>query len=155
MKTLKSRFDSKWEPEPYSGCWLWTAAVDGKGYGHMMKIAGRQSAASRTAWTLYRGKIPEGLHVCHHCDTRSCVNPSHLFLGTNRENHIDASEKGTLSRGIDRHNTHLNEWDVQAIRADSRFQSHIAKDFGISQATVSRIKRRECWQHIGDDEQQR
>jgi hypothetical protein len=86
---------------PFSGCWIWMGALrnDG-GYGTVW--AGKKSwRTHRLAFTLAHGKIPDGLLVCHKCDVRSCVNPDHLFIGTNVDNFHDAILKGRLS-GVSR-----------------------------------------------------
>lgn len=131
-------------PEPNSGCWLWLSAVDKDGYGRirMRNMRSKFVTASRISWMAYRGPIPDGMHVLHKCDVRSCVNPDHLFLGTHQDNHADMIAKG---RG---HNTKLAVAQVRAIRADSRSQTAIALGFGISQSLVSSIKARKTWSHV-------
>ena len=77
------------------GCWLFTGYVNAKGYGYM-HFRGKQWRAHRVAWVLHFGEIPSGLNVCHSCDETSCVNPEHLFLGTQMANIRDARRKGTM-----------------------------------------------------------
>src|SRR5258706_10921681 len=98
MQPIKERFDSKWTPEPFRGCWLWSACVNSSGYGSF-GIGSRTDhtrciiTSHRMAWQIYRGEVPIGLHVLHHCDTRCCVNPDHLFLGTGLDNTMDMIKK--------------------------------------------------------------
>lgn len=73
-------------------CWLWTGALDGKGYG-TITIAGQARTASVVSWALTRGPIPPMGLICHHCDTPPCVRPDHLFLGDHSLNRVDANIK--------------------------------------------------------------
>ena len=85
MATVQERFEEKYIPEPNSGCWLWTASVDGKGYGHM-RANGKTVGAHRIAHELYKGPIPDGLEIDHLCRVPSCVNPDHLEAVTRSVN---------------------------------------------------------------------
>lgn len=74
-------------------CWVWTASTMPSGYGQF-GMAYNVLAAHRVAWTLVNGPIPDGQFVLHRCDNRPCVNPSHLFLGSKRDNTQDMVRKG-------------------------------------------------------------
>ena len=91
--SLQERFESKCEPEPTSGCWLWTGAVDGDGYG-VLYNSGDDRKTHRISWMIRFGPIPKGMSVLHKCDNPPCVNPDHLFLGTALDNMHDAMKKG-------------------------------------------------------------
>lgn len=87
MSDLRARFEEKFTPEPNTGCWLWTAALNGHGYGAFtLPISRRKVGAHRLAYELYRGPIPTGFQIDHLCRVRSCVNPSHLEAVTQFEN---------------------------------------------------------------------
>ena len=93
MNTLLDRFRAKYAVDP-GGCWLWTAHVHAIGYGVFRVAPGRIVQAHRFAYESFIGPIPEGMKVCHKCDVRHCVNPDHLWLGTQKENVRDMWAKG-------------------------------------------------------------
>lgn len=89
MSTLAERFARKYEPEPNTGCWLWTAFVDAAGYGRInsgARASGGILYAHRVSYELHVGPIPAGLQLDHLCRVRSCVNPAHLEPVTAQEN---------------------------------------------------------------------
>lgn len=137
-------------------CWIWTGATKQFGYGQI-GVDGQTKLAHRVAWELTNGQIPEGLEVCHHCDTPSCVNPAHLFLGTHEDNMLDMKSKGRGKRlakgkqGSAHHKAKLTEDDIRVIRdliTDGMTQRRIARQFGVSQSTISSIFRGELWRHV-------
>lgn len=91
--TLKERF---WKNvRKTAGCWEWRGSNNGRGYGRIM-FNRQRTLAHRLAWQFSRGAIPPDMSVLHTCDNPGCVNPDHLFLGTQTDNMIDAAHKGRL-----------------------------------------------------------
>ncbi len=90
------RFEEKFLVDPNSGCWLWTGSVCSKGYGRFVSARVRVAPllAHRVAYEHFIGPIPERHYVCHRCDVPSCVNPAHLFVGTQGDNMRDSLRKG-------------------------------------------------------------
>jgi HNH endonuclease len=91
--------ESKVEMVPEMGCWIWMGSLGGnKGYGRARLHGrhGRKTRAHRISFELYKGQIPDGLLVLHRCDVPACVNPAHLFVGTQKVNMHDAKVKGRL-----------------------------------------------------------
>ncbi len=149
---MTGRFATKFTPEPFSGCWLWTAGVSGDGYG-AIKRNGRQERAHRLAWEMLHGPIPAGLLVLHQCDVPLCVNPAHLFLGTAKDNYADSKQKGrnTSHTGENNGSAKLIAAQVRQIRSATGSQRGIATKFGISQERVWAIKRGIAWRHLSPD----
>lgn len=81
-----------------AGCWLWTASTYPGGYG-CFYYQGKVVRAHRWLYQHTVGEIPKGILLCHKCDTPQCVNLDHIFLGTVRDNAIDASKKGRIYKG--------------------------------------------------------
>jgi len=98
---IKERFLNKVKKNPITGCWEWTASKDNCGYG-MFSVGSKTIGAHRASYTLFIGPIEKKLCVCHKCDNPGCVNPDHLFTGAQKENMIDAYDKGRLFPIIER-----------------------------------------------------
>jgi hypothetical protein len=96
-----ARFDAFVHAEPMSGCFLWAGATNRDGYG-AFGIGKRTVRAHRLAFEHERGPIPAGLKVLHRCDTPQCVNPEHLFVGTDLDNQRDMIAKGRGRQGGER-----------------------------------------------------
>lgn len=149
--TLRERFNAKFVVDGESGCWVWAGAKRGQyGHGHM-KVGHHFVGASRVAWMLHRGEIPDGLFVCHRCDNPPCVNPEHLFLASPVENTADMIRKGRNARGTGHPNAKLTERDIVEIRdaasSGERLRS-IAKRLGVAASTVADIAHRRAWRHV-------
>lgn len=94
---LEVRFWAKVDKSAaHNGCWVWTGARRGKGYGDIVGDAGRRIAAHQLSYKWAHGSIPDGLFVLHKCDNKLCVNPDHLFVGTHQDNMDDMVEKVRL-----------------------------------------------------------
>lgn len=131
------------------GCWKWTGQLDAWGYGRL-KWRGRKALAHRLSWESTRGPVPIGLWVLHRCDTPDCINPMHLFLGTEADNRADMFAKGRQGGPRGRANIHakLTEDQVRAIRSDIRLHSEIAAEYGVGESAVRKIRNRESWRHL-------
>jgi len=98
---LSERFWEKVEKRGPDECWEWKAYREKTGYGQLQVGTYETPDATRShriAWELTNGPIPDGLHVCHHCDNPPCCNPTHLFLGTHQDNMDDMLAKGRDSK---------------------------------------------------------
>ncbi len=140
-----ARFHSFVMPEPMSGCWLW--AGNGTDRYGTLKVHGKRTAAHRYSWMLHHGPIARGLNVCHKCDVTFCVNPSHLFLGTQKANHDDMVNKGRRApfSGARNGRAKLTAEQAAQIRNDPRTYKQIAAEYGVSFGQVGQIKRGACW----------
>ena len=148
-RTVQERFEEKFLKT--DGCWDWLANKDSCGYGKF-KVSGKLCSAHRVAYTLYVGEIPEGLYVCHKCDNPGCVNPSHLFLGTQTDNMRDCFAKNRMVRQPvygERHGsaklTKDQVVEIRERRGKGESLSSLAIEFGVAFQTISDIYLHKSW----------
>ena len=167
---IRQRFEAKFVCGNLQECWVWIAYKYPNGYGY---FSGLEGYAHRASYVLYKGPIPKGKYVLHHCDNPSCVNPSHLFLGSQTDNMQDMIRKGRKGyTGVcgDRNGVHLHpevirgenngfstltEKDVLEIRMLYKRTSYhksnrqqLAIRFGVCGGTIKSVVGRKSWKHV-------
>lgn len=133
-------------PNEPDACWLWTAAISDTGYGSF-RLANSTQNAHRLAYSITHGAPGSRECVLHRCDVRSCVRPSHLFLGTHQDNMRDCAEKlrfrnGKLTPG--------KALEVLAMIRGGARNRDVAREFGLDESFVSRIRSGQRWAHLLD-----
>ena len=146
-------------PNMNTPCWVWTAGLCGTGYGRTT-VNRTPLLAHRIAWILERDEIPKdssyhGVCILHRCDNRKCVNPNHLFSGSQADNikdmtakgrHVAAPQPGEMHPSVKLTNAKVLE--IRMWLDMGYVQDRIAKAYSVSQVQISRIKNRQRWQHI-------
>jgi len=148
--SLAERLKRSSTVDPVSGCIRWTGNVNNKGYG-LIGIGAKDTAlVHRVAWELANGPIPAGMCLCHRCDVPLCINPAHMFIGSQQDNMADKMQKGrhVALRGHEGPGAKLSEEQARSILADARSPSVIAAEFGIGESAVRRIKNGSTWRHL-------
>ena len=145
--SLIERFNVTTEKVTESGCMIWMGTLNNFGHGRL-GYGGKLHLAHRLFYTEFKGEIPNGMCVCHKCDVPQCVNPDHLFLGSQSDNMADMYSKKRGAVGADYHRSTLTDDLVAKLKADGRTQDEIAKDYGIARTTVSAIKTGRAWKHV-------
>ena len=152
LNQLRNKLERKSERIPFTDCGIWTGAWQSMGYGQV-RYNGKTILAHRAAYMVYRSDIPVGLCVLHKCDTPPCINPDHLFLGTQKDNIRDMISKG---RGRLRHES---GWysrfcadDIRRFRAMYASGEYtinsLARKLGITSGGMWKIIRRKTWTHL-------
>jgi hypothetical protein len=158
-KAVINRFHEGYEPITETGCWIWIKSTDKDGYGYITvnKVSER---AHRMSYRIHKGEIPQGMCVCHTCDTPECVNPDHLFLATNQENTADKVRKGRQSRqgpkggvtGENNPNAKLTKDDVVFILDNyskkKGVRKMLAEKFGVNPNTIHSIWKGNSWRKV-------
>lgn len=143
------RFEKLFAKGTPTDCWEWQSTKNQGGYGRL-RVDGRLQVAHRVSYRLYVGELSEDICVLHKCDNPGCVNPSHLFLGTQSDNMIDCSRKGRMVRpkGEDNHQSKLTKKAVLEIRASQEPAKIAALKFGITPEHIRRVRNYEFWKEV-------
>lgn len=138
-----------WEKvEKGDGCWNWIGGVNPHGYGYLCGDGhGGSLLAHRVSYTIHKGQIPNGLHVCHACDNPKCVNPNHLWAGTNVENHKDALQKGRKHSSAVHPAVKLDSESARQILSLGQTTPavRLAEMFGVHRSTILDILNGVTW----------
>ncbi len=150
-KDPRARFATKYVIVP-SGCWIWTAGKKGdkgKQYGKFYLKELGDTGAHQASYFLHWGPIAEGMWVLHKCDVPLCVNPEHLFLGTQQDNVTDMVVKGRqVTRplnGEENGNAKLTWEQIEVIRNSKEFNTVLAKEYGVTGSLIGQIRRGSIW----------
>jgi hypothetical protein len=143
--SIRERFEEKYVPEPNSGCWLWLCHKDVNGYG-VLTVRGkpRTRRAHRISYELHIGPVSPELLVCHRCDNPACVNPEHLYIGTQVDNMRDRTlrSRNASSKLSVEAVCQIRELAERGVRRVT-----IAERCSVSQSTIQRILSGESWGH--------
>lgn len=131
-----------------SGCWRWSGATDALGYGNL-KIQGLRVLAHRFSFAVFNCREPQKF-VCHKCDNPNCVNPDHLFEGSQTDNMHDCSVKGRFGdrKGEANACRKLDDEAVRFIRNSDLTGPQLALMFGVSRSAVFQAKSGATWSHV-------
>jgi hypothetical protein len=157
-ESLRSRFLRRFTkagpPHPCGGrCWVWLGRVRYDGYG-VIDVDREETGAHRVSYALFVGPVPASLAVLHRCDNRRCVNPGHLFLGTNTDNSFDMVAKDRQAKGEGVGTSKLTEQQVREARRLYHFRQRgsgthaLARRFGVSQSTIWAAINGMQWRHV-------
>lgn len=135
---MLKRFNESFKKCPEHECWIWTGSMYRDGYGRV-RAGDKSTAAHRFSWLLCHGQIPAGKFVCHTCDVRACVNPSHLYIGNHSENMRDMVGKNCMFRQI------LTVENVREIKNSKEHANILAKRYGVGPTAIYNVRSGFCW----------
>lgn len=149
-----ARIESRVERLPEAGCWIWMGATTNAGYGKI-SVLGKLQLAHRASYLASSGGIDDSLMVCHVCDVRSCVNPNHLYQGTQLQNVADAINRMKFAFGGKNGWSKLTEENVLEIRkmiSNGIKMLDIAEHFKVSRHCIKDIKSSKRWSWLKKSE---
>lgn len=138
---------SNYMPVPECGCWLWEGATSPEGYGYM-KVGPERVSTHRMSYELVVGLLSGTDCVLHRCDTPSCINPRHLFVGTRTDNNADKMRKGRHVYGADSPFAKLTDDAVRAARESDESLTALAAQNGVSHETMRKAVLGHTWRHV-------
>lgn len=144
---LQERLFKKTKEE--NGCWIWMKGKDLYGYGRTT-IKNTSISAHRASWIAWKGDIPDKIYVLHKCDNPQCINPDHLFLGTQKDNMKDmiSKKRDLKAKGENSGTSKLkNEQieQIEQIRESIKSSYDISKDFNVSASNIRAIRNNKTW----------
>lgn len=159
--TIEERFWQKVTKLSDDECWPWIANKNNKGYGMLYwKKYGRKVLAHRVSYEIHNTPIDATTCVLHKCDNPQCCNPTHLFLGTMKDNHADMVAKGRrviawnpdnkppITRGSKQWCSKLTEEQAREIKYSEEPTKFLCNKFGLERSTVKRIRSGRSWKHL-------
>lgn len=145
------RFMALVKKDETTGCWVWQGKKRWRTKYGTFYNGEKQVSAHRWSYATFKGPIPEGKDICHTCDNPACVNPEHLWAGTERENMHDMMAKGRSVFGRGGMPRKLKETDIPKIfklKAEGWTQRAIAKKFGVAQPIISGVLKGTRWSQV-------
>ncbi len=154
---IETRFHQKYIPVTNCGCWIWTDAPDKYGYGRL-QIGGKAVKAHRISYEIHKGDLDKNKLVCHTCDMPICVNPDHLYLGTNQDNMDDMVRR---NRSVPAYNPHPGELNGRAVLThddvvDILYKYYylgensgkLSEKYPVTTSGIQSILRGKTWKHV-------
>lgn len=133
---------------PESGCWIWMKSLNHRGYGKTGLGRGTNISAHRASYEEKYGPIPNGMMALHCCDVPSCVNPDHIFLGSQQDNMTDKVAKMRQAVGEFHGMSKLTEQQAMRAKFGSEKPTELAKEFGCSAVIIRQIRQGKYWKYL-------